>query len=100
MRYRFAVVVVLMGGLTLLLGPTQGLTQIPGRDRGGRGGRGGFDPSAMFDRFAQGATTINIATLQFGREEAKAWAQKYDITTGQMTRAQVTSYRPHRTKRW
>lgn len=99
MRCKFAMLVVLLGGLALLLDPIRGLAQPPGRDRGGRGGgRGGgggnraFDPNRIFDFMARGQPTINIADMRRGQDEARAWAQKNGITNGQLTRVQFAAY--------
>lgn len=89
MRVKFALLVLFMGCLALLLGPTQGLGQ-----RGGRGNRGGgrnFDPGMMFDRMSQGQSAITIAQLP-GAEDMQAWAVKNGISNGQLTRAQFISY--------
>ncbi len=86
MRVKYLVMVAFMGGLTLLLGPTTGLTQP------GRGGPGGFDPGAIFDRMARGQPTMRIADMRFGRETVEAWAQKNGVTNGLLTRDQYVAY--------
>jgi Ca2+-binding EF-hand superfamily protein len=101
MRVKFVVLVLFMGCLALLLGPTTGLTQFQGGGFQGGGNRGGgfpggggfqFDPGMIFDRMSQGRQTINIAEMRMGQDDAQAWAQKQGITNGQLTRAQFIAY--------
>ncbi|MBI1915949.1 MAG: hypothetical protein HYS12_14625 [Planctomycetes bacterium] len=87
--------------------PGSTLAMAPGGSQGGLGGRpgrgggfGGFDMGTIFDRMAQGRSTINIADLQMGREEAQAWAQNKGITNGQLSREQFTSYMQERMQSW
>jgi len=101
MRVKFVVLALFMGCLVLLLGPTSGLTQGPGRGNRGGGLRGGgFDPSQWFDRMANGRASIPIAELRMGREEAQAWAQKQGITNGELNREQFTAYMQERMQSW
>src|SRR4051794_15826718 len=95
MRVKFVVLALLMGCLSLLLGPTTGLTQFQGRGNGGGGGGfGGMqqDPGRIFDFLAQGQQALVIANQPFGREEMEEWAKKQGIANGQLTRDQFISY--------
>src|SRR5262249_7512410 len=99
MRIKFVVLALFMGCLTLLLGPTTGLTQFQGGgDRGGGNGGGNWgggmqqDPGRIFDFMARGQQSLVIAEQRFGQEEMQAWAQKQGITNGQLTKEQFISY--------
>jgi EF hand len=72
-----------------------------GRGRGfGKGGGGGFDPSMIFDRIANGADTISADALaeRFGRfdpqakEKVQSFLEKKGITNGQITRDIFSEY--------
>src|SRR4029078_3635323 len=78
-------------GTALAMGPGGGMGGPGGRP--GRGsGFGGFDMGSIFDRMANGRTTINISEMRMGQEAAQAWAQKKGITNGQLTKEQFHSY--------
>jgi hypothetical protein len=64
---------------------------------GNRGGMGGFDADSMFDRMAQGGTTIKLANVQgFFKQQMEEWATKNGITNGEMTREQYKAYSAER----
>jgi Ca2+-binding EF-hand superfamily protein len=58
----------------------------------GGGGRGGFDPDRIFDMLAQGANTIKIANMTFGRDRVEQWAKEKGITNGELTREQYREF--------
>jgi hypothetical protein len=64
---------------------------------GNRGGMGGFDADSMFDRMAQGGTTIKIDKVQgFFKQQMQEWATKNGITNGELTREQYKAYSEER----
>src|SRR5262249_3689006 len=78
------------------------------RQRGGRGGfggwgGGGFDPGQMFDRFANGKavwTQADANSNPFGQRMFERIAQSMNITNGQITREQFTTYMQQQANNW
>ncbi len=74
------------------------------RQRGGRGGFG-FDPAQMFDRFANGK---EVWTRADANSSSNPWAQamfdrisqSLNITNGQITREQFTTYMQQQANNW
>jgi Predicted membrane protein len=76
------------------------------RQRGGGGGGwggGGFDPAQMFDRFANGKevwTRADAASNPWGQGMFDRIAQSMNITNGQITREQFTTYMQQQRNNW
>ncbi|HEV2948448.1 MAG TPA: EF-hand domain-containing protein [Gemmataceae bacterium] len=73
------------------------------RQRGGGGGGGGFDPAQMFDRFANGKevwTRADAANNPWGQGMFDRIAQSMNITNGQITREQFTTYMQQQRNNW
>jgi Ca2+-binding EF-hand superfamily protein len=89
--------VVILGALLLGIGSTTAFTQGPSPDRR-RGGGGGYDPDAMFDRMAKGKDVIVISEVEFGgytekmRESMNAYLKEKGLSGGQLTREQYRGY--------
>ncbi len=90
-------------------GPGGGFPQGPGqggggfRQRGGGGGGGMFDPAQMFDRFANGKavwTQADANNNPFGQRMFERMAQALNITNGQITREQFTTYMQQQANNW
>jgi Ca2+-binding EF-hand superfamily protein len=62
--------------------------------RGGRGGGGRFDPSWMFNRYANGKDYVVIAEVTSERTKTALtdYAQRKGITNGRLTREQFADY--------
>jgi hypothetical protein len=103
----------LTGALVVVLAPTFGLTQPPpgGGPGGGGGGPGGggrqnrrFDPGMIFDRIANGRTTVPIAEVTGrdpqGPQRMQDWAARNGITNGEVTREQFAQYMEERRAEW
>jgi Ca2+-binding EF-hand superfamily protein len=92
---------LLVGCLLLaLLTADTALTQWGGGRRGGSGGGGGrFDPSFLFNRYANGKDYVVIAEVTRDRDKTAMgdYAQRKGITNGRLTREQFADYWQERT---
>jgi Ca2+-binding EF-hand superfamily protein len=74
-----------------------------GQDPGGGQPGGGFDPAQMFDRFANGKevwTRADAANNPWGQGMFDRIAQSLNITNGQITREQFTTYMQQQRNNW
>jgi len=99
MRLSFLIMALTATALIPDLGYAQGPPGGGGggfRQRGGGGGfgRGGWDPSQMFDRFANGKNVWvrSESPNEFSQGFFDRIAQSMNITNGQITREQFTTY--------
>ncbi len=89
---------LLVGLVAVLAGTGPGLTQP------GPGGRGGFDPSKIFDRYATGPDVVDVAKVPEAtwersrrmdpqaKENMLAFLEKKGVKNGQFTRALFSEY--------
>lgn len=105
-------VLLLIPELGWTQGPGGGPSQGPGdggfRQRGGRGGfggGGGFDPAQMFNGFTNGKdiwtqADANNSTNPFAARMFERIAQSTNVTNGQITREQFTTYMQQQANQW
>ena len=99
-------ILVLLGAMALLLGPTEGQTQNPGggnfQMRRGLGGGGMPDPGQTFDRLAAGkqVLTRNDITNPFMQQMFDRMTSSLNITNGQLTRDQYVQASQQMMAQW
>src|SRR6478609_8486384 len=102
MRIKLFPLAFLVAGVLVLTCQPEGQAQF--RGQGGPGGRGGFggggfDPGMIFDRYAQGKSSISINDYPAERREGLVqFMKERGITNGQITRDQFTAYIEQRMK--
>jgi Ca2+-binding EF-hand superfamily protein len=107
MRFKLTLLFCLLGGLALLLGPSEALPQFGppgggGPPAGDRGFGGQVDPNQFFDRMSGGKDVwvrSEITDPQMLRRFDRA-AQQMGITNGQITREQFVANLQQRMAQW